>query len=140
MVCIYCRASTQVRNSRPQKRLNQVWRRRQCLVCDSTFTTHERVDLGGSIRVRYDTGELSPFNKDALLISIYESCRHRPTAASDASALTETVIASLANEISRSLLEREAIISAVLKVLKRFDKPAATMYEAYHPRLRGVAK
>jgi len=73
MVCIYCSGDTQVINSRLQKRPNQVWRRRKCLECGATFTTHELAAYEGSWRVKSSSAGLQPFNKNKLFLSLYKS-------------------------------------------------------------------
>ena len=133
MVCIYCGSPTAVTNSRLQRQLNQVWRRRLCNACNSTFTTHEKVDLGGTVAIKRHAGQLTPFSRDNLFMSIYESCKHRPKAIADAGWLTQTAIAKLRHVISEGTLERDAIVSTVHTILEHFDKPAATVYAAYHP-------
>jgi transcriptional regulator NrdR family protein len=133
MVCIYCASPTQVTNSRLQKRVNQVWRRRQCSNCGSNFTTHEVVDFGSTIAVQYSIRKLRPFSRDILLVSVYESCKHRSDALSDASALTQTIIGQLLAHIQEGKLDRDVIAAVTTAVLERFDKAAATMYAAYHP-------
>lgn len=140
MVCIYCGSATQVSNSRLQKRLNQVWRRRQCISCGNTFTTHEAVDLSTSIAVQYSPRKLTSFDKDTLLISIYESCKHRQTAVGDAAALAQTVVAHLRVQLKDGAIARNTIIETTIAVLDRFDKTAATVYKAYHPLTIDVVK
>lgn len=132
MVCIYCGHETQVINSRPQKRTNQIWRRRKCQRCAAVFTTNERVDTESSLRVQ-NHGVLEPFSRDKLLIDIYDSLRHRKTALRDASALTQTVWSQLQGPIDEGLLDREEIIKTTSAVLRRFDKAAASHYLAFHP-------
>lgn len=132
MVCIYCSNDTRVVNSRPQKRLNRVWRRRTCTTCGTTFTSSEAIDLSGSITVR-DMKHLEPFQRDKLFMSIYDSLKHRKTALSDASGLTDTVISRLYPLMKDAIVERMAIIGAVTEVLTRFDGVAATHYDAFHP-------
>lgn len=132
MLCIYCQSDTKVVNSRPQKRLNRVWRRRSCMTCGTTFTSSEAIDLSGSITVR-DLRRLEPFQRDKLFMSIYDSLKHRKTALSDASGLTDTVISRLYPLMKDAIVERMAIIDAVTEVLTRFDGVAATHYDAFHP-------
>jgi transcriptional repressor NrdR len=133
MVCIYCHGDTRVTNSRLQKQANQVWRRRQCIECGNNFTTHEIADSRTAIIVRYSPKVLKPFSRDTLFISVYESCKHRAQAVSDASALTQTILAKLYDHLDDSVLERDTIAAVTLAVLGRFDSSAATMYSAYHP-------
>src|SRR5687768_15140118 len=95
MVCIYCGSETQVINSRPQKRSNQIWRRRKCLQCSNIMTSHESFDLSASVRVELNSKTLLFFQRDLLFVSIYESCKHRPEALAEASSLTQTIVAEL---------------------------------------------
>ena len=132
MVCVYCSHETRVGNSRHQKRLNRVWRRRTCIKCGTTFTTSEAVDLSGSITVKHDK-RLEPFQRDKLLLSVYESLKHRKTALSDATSLTDTIISGLYPLMHSAMIENDQISQVVFAVLERFDKPAAVYYAAFHP-------
>jgi transcriptional repressor NrdR len=132
MVCIYCRHETQVVNSRHQKKANQVWRRRRCVECSAVFSTLEAPDTTQALRVMKSTG-LEPFSRDNLLLSIYDSLKHRKTAMSDATALTSTVIIQLFPLIKQAVVDREEIVQVTSEVLRRFDKVAATHYRAFHP-------
>lgn len=100
--------------------------------CGTTFTSSEVVDLSGSISVR-SMKRIEPFQRDKLLMSIYDSLKHRKTALSDATGLTDTVISQLYPEMKDAVVDRPKIIEAVLVTLNRFDKPAAVHYQAYHP-------
>lgn len=132
MVCIYCHSETQVTNSRAQKRLNHIWRRRHCKGCGATFTTLETPDLLKSVSVT--TGRhLEPFSRDKLFLSLYDSLKHRKYPVSDATGLTDTVISHLLALVIHGVLDPEDIIKATIPVLTRFDKAAATHYQAFHP-------
>lgn len=133
MVCIYCSSPTRVTNSRLQKRLNQIWRRRRCFSCGGVFTTHELPELSSSIMFAAEPRRLQPFSRDRLFISIYECCKHRASAVEDAVELTRTSLSFLQSQVTEGSLQREQVVTSVLAVLKHFDKVAATMYQAYHP-------
>lgn len=133
MVCIYCGSSTGVTNSRPQKRTNTVWRRRQCHLCRAVFTTEEAVILASVIVITRVDGPTSTFSKEKLLISLYGSLKHRPTALPDAISLTDTVISQLLPHMQLAAIPVGAIITTATKVLQRFDQAAAVQYRAYHP-------
>lgn len=132
MVCIYCGSDTSVTNSRHQKRQNQVWRRRYCASCSSTFTTLEKTDLFTALSVA-DKNHYKPFLRDKLFLSLYDSLKHRKTALNDATALTDTIISKLMLCIKDGRVENSMIAKTALDVLNRFDKAAATSYAAYHP-------
>ncbi len=132
MVCVYCGHSTQVINSRHQKKVNQVWRRRQCTNCQAIFTTREAVDTTQALRIKKDKA-YQPFSRDTLLLSIYDSLKHRKTAETDATALTATIMTKLYPLIHDATLNRTDITKTATAVLTRFDKAAATHYHAFHP-------
>lgn len=132
MVCIYCGKNTKVTNSRPQLRSNTIWRRRHCSACRAVFTTVEQSDLEKSLAVQSPDG-LAPFLRDKLFISVYESLKHKKTALSDATALTDTITSRLLKHVNNGTIQKTAITSVAVEVLSRFDKTAATYFTAYHP-------
>jgi transcriptional repressor NrdR len=132
MVCIYCGGDTQVTNSRLQKKSNQVWRRRKCQACQGLFTSIEAANLPSSLLFKRDEEHLGPFQRDILLISIYESCRHRKQAVEAATALTDTVLGKLRHKVKDASLKRQDVIKVTADVLKHYDKAAYTSYLAYH--------
>ena len=134
MVCIYCGAETSVVNSRPQKRLNKVWRRRNCSSCRAIFTSIESPALTESLMIADNSSKhtLRPFLRDKLLMSIYSSCRHRQESISDATALTDTVLSHLPAISQEAVVNRLELIKTVESVLKRFDTAAAVHYSAFH--------
>ncbi len=132
MVCLYCGHKTSVVNSRSQKKTNQTWRRRKCLSCGAIFTSVELADLRSSILYLDKSGHSKPFERDKLLISIYESLKHRNDAQAAATALTSTILSKAMPGITNASITREQIIGTSLKVLNHFDKAAAVQFAAYH--------
>lgn len=131
MVCIQCEQKTQVINSRLQKRSNQVWRRRRCLECGATFSTLEVPDYAAGWLVQGSLG-FTPFDRDRLFLSLYETCKHRSEAISDASALTDTVIKKLRPAVKNGALRTTTIIHTTQVALNRFDKAASLLYSAIY--------
>jgi transcriptional regulator NrdR family protein len=137
MVCIYCGSSTQVVNSRHQKQANQVWRRRKCLnpACKAIFTTNEQADLSKSLLVIDEPGAAgAQLLRELLFASIYEACKHREHAASDAAALTDTVLHALLKGGRAATVSKKEIARTTHAVLARFDQAAVAVYAAYHLR------
>lgn len=132
MVCIFCASDTQVANSRPQKRLNQVWRRRRCLGCGAVMTSIEAIDLSRSVLVRKADGSLQPFNRDQLFLSLHAACAHRPTAIDDAAGLAETISSQALKTIQNGSVNADDIRDIALEALEHFDGTAAAVYRAYH--------
>ena len=81
------------------------------------------------------SGALEPFSRDKLLISIYDSCKHRSGALHDALGLTQTIIGDLIRIVGETgSLEKDTVIAASHAVLERFDPVAATVYTAYNKK------
>ncbi len=132
MVCVYCEQKTGVTNSRLQKKQNSVWRRRQCQTCNAVFTTVEAIDLGTSLIVMDDQKHSEAFSRDKLLLSLYDSLKHRKTAVQDATALTSTVIGSVLHGNSKAVISKVWLTDRVTYILERFDAVAAVHYVAYY--------
>lgn len=133
MVCYICGGETAVLNSRPQKRHNQVWRRRRCTLCDAVFTTTETIDYTKSLLVHTGTSKrLLPFERDRLFMSLYKSLGHRGTALTDAGGLCATIIAKTAPTATNNVIEARRLAETALVALNRFDKLAAQHYAAFH--------
>ena len=134
MVCIYCSRETLVTNSRPKIHPLAVWRRRQCLSCRKHFTTNELPVYEKSLRVVGMSGNVSAFNRDRMLLSLFKSLGHRPNSIDAASAVTNTVLSKLVNKkyLTEDTLLAQDIAKVSFVVLKRFDHLAAATYKAYH--------
>lgn len=132
MVCLQCQQKTQVINSRPQLRNNQQWRRRQCTVCGSIFSTVESADYSALWAVKGPLKPLIPFKRDKLLLSLHQSLEHRPKSLDDAAALTDTVINNLRSLATGGLLTTKQITQTAQVALNRFDKSASVHYQAMH--------
>ena len=132
MVCLYCGGQTYVTNSREQKRLGHIWRRRACKRCGAVFTTIESADLSLSLSISHSNGQIEPFNRDTLFISLVQALGHRSDAIEAASALAATTIARLLKTRPGASIEVAALRAAAHSTLQRFDKVAAISYAAYH--------
>lgn len=131
MVCILCGNETRVTNSRPQKRVNQIWRRRLCTSCGAIFTTEEAVKY--EIAWLVDTPEgLKSFSRDKLFLSIHRSLQHRPTAIEDTAGIIDTVLYKLNGKVSGGKIHSRTISQVVQVALNRFDMPGSVHYQAYH--------
>ncbi|MCA9331750.1 hypothetical protein KC968_02300 [Candidatus Saccharibacteria bacterium] len=96
------------------------------------FTSLESVDLSSSIHVNCPEG-LEPFQRDKLFMSIFDSLKHRKAAIHDATALTDTVLNKLLPYMQNISINKLEIKKIVIDTLLKFDKVAATHYQAFHP-------
>ena len=77
---------------------------------------------------------IMPFQRDTLFLSLYEACKHRQHAITEAGDLTDTVIRKLTSGYVRDgLIERADLIRLANETLGTFDSAAQVYYAAYHP-------
>jgi len=86
-----------------------------------------------SLLVKNEAGAIDHFVREKLLLSIYDSLKHRKNSISDSIAITDTIVAKLISKPSTPLIERNVLINISHEVLANFDKPAAVHYLAYNP-------
>jgi transcriptional regulator NrdR family protein len=72
------------------------------------------------------------FHPELLLISLYESLKHRKTPALDAQYVLGTVLEQL-QKTNKPVFPSSLIAQSSYKVLKNYDKLAADLYKAMHP-------
>ncbi len=116
MNCPYCgHYDSKVIDSRDVN--DGVRRRRQCLRCDSRFTTYERLQPAGLFVIKKD-GRREEFDRDKLLAGIRKACEKRP--------LTGDIVDRQADEIEAELYRtgRTEVPSAVIgdMVMARLKK------------------
>ncbi len=135
MVCIYCGSTTQVTNSRHQKRANFVWRRRKCLNCQAVITSIEKPDLITSLVVTKKDGHMEPFYEEKLFVSVLKSLEHRKNYTVQARSLTDTAVTKLIQRIKRPQLTTSEIAQVVSDVLKHYDLAALVKYSSFQRQL-----
>jgi len=75
--CPFCSNNeTKVIESRDAGEISSTRRRRECLKCESRFTTYEKVEL--NIRVLKKDGSSQQFDKDKVIKGLTTACEKRP--------------------------------------------------------------
>lgn len=78
--------------------------------------------------------QLEAFQRDKLFVSVYDSLKHRKTAQTDATELTDTILGELNPLMTDATISTQQIVQVTIRVLQRFDTAAATYYQAFHQR------
>lgn len=133
MVCIYCKNSTKISNSRHLARKNGTWRRRNCQICNIVFSTIETPEYSSiwSI-IKKNSDDLEPFNRANLYISVYESLKHRKAALEESDELTNTIILDLSKKARDGLIFIDDLRDSVMNTLSKFDNTSLVYYKAYY--------
>ena len=106
MKCPYCQhIETKVIDSRDVEA--GVRRRRECLACESRFTTYERIEAQTLYVIKKD-GRREEFDRDKLLAGVRMACTKRPLAIGS----VERAVTDVENELHR--LGRSEIASSVI--------------------------
>jgi transcriptional repressor NrdR len=140
MFCVNCfHSSTNVANSRPNKKQPLVWRRRRCPNCNTTFTTYERPSLSDNKPIHRPNGAIDSFNLGKLIVSISRAFSHAPADAGKNSLwLAQTVEDTLSTQYK--VISTEDIEVVTHQTLKRFDELAAVQYAAQHRLISSTKK
>jgi transcriptional repressor NrdR len=139
MKCPFCRhEETDVTNSRSTYRQTQIWRRRSCQYCHSTFTTYEKPDLG-FIKVEKKSGRRERYSRAKLFAGIYGAYLSIPSKETTVDEVTDEVEANLLDTRQKDLTSQE-IAEIVLPVLKKRNMAAFLRFLAYQTDLESEAQ
>lgn len=118
MNCPYCgHPDSRVIDSRDVD--GGIRRRRQCLGCESRFTTYERVQPAGLFVIKKDQRR-EQFDKDKLLIGIRKACEKRPLPTDTVDRLADEIEAELYRQ-SKNEIPSAVIGDMVMEHLKSLD-------------------
>ncbi|MFC1937229.1 transcriptional regulator NrdR [Chloroflexota bacterium] len=118
MNCPYCgHYDSKVIDSREVD--DGVRRRRQCLSCDSRFTTYERLQPASLFVIKKDRRH-EEFNRDKLLAGIRKACEKRPLPSGTVEKLVDDIEAELFH-MGKLEIPSSVIGDMVMERLKRLD-------------------
>jgi len=116
--CPYCgHIDSKVIDSRDVN--DGIRRRRQCLRCDSRFTTYERFERASLFVIKKD-GRREEFDRDKLLTGVRKACDKRPLAGDAVSRLVDDIEAEL-YQAGKSEVPSSIIGDLVMARLKSLD-------------------
>src|SRR3989338_7691280 len=119
MNCPTCHQETKVIDSRVDER--SVRRRRECLGCNSRFTTYERIELSASVTKR--DGQSEPYDRAKVLDGIRRAGKNRPVVLEQAEAIVGRIEHQLM-ELGESELTTRTVGELVMAELKAIDAVA----------------
>ncbi len=118
MICPFCGYhDSRVIDSRDVN--DGIRRRRQCLGCDSRFTTYERLQSTSLFVIKKDRRR-EEFNKDKLLTGIRKACEKRPLPTGTVDKLADDIEAEL-YRMGKAEIPSGVIGDMVMERLKKLD-------------------
>jgi transcriptional repressor NrdR len=135
MKCPYCKyQDSKVIDSRGMS--EGVRRRRQCLHCNSRFTTYERVQSGTFLVIKKD-GRREEFSRDKLVTGIRKACTKRPISNENIEQLVDRVESDL-HHLGKIEVPSPTIGELVMKHLKGLDRIAYMRFASVYREFTDV--
>lgn len=131
MRCHVCgHTDSKVIDSRPTHEFTQVRRRRECLACQSRFTTYEILEVTPLLVIKKD-GRREEFSRDKLLAGLRRACEKRPVPLDTLERVVDSISTELANSMVREV-PFQVIGEMVLERLLEVDKIAYVRYASVY--------
>lgn len=136
--CNQCQATdTKVIESREVSEGESIRRRRECINCQTRFTTYERIEKPQLIIVKND-GTRQMYNRDKLMAGLYRAC--------EKTSVTSMQIEKLVNDVERALYEcgesevpSQKIGEEIINRLVTIDEVAYVRFASVYRRFKDLA-
>ena len=139
MKCPACHSiETRVIDSRLSKEGDAIRRRRECVSCQSRFTTHERVEELYPTVIKKD-GRRQEFNRKKIRGGLDKAFEKRPVSVEDREALVSRVIRSIQNNGEKEV-NSSAIGQKIMEELRNTDEVAYVRFASVYRSFRDVSE
>ena len=134
MKCPHCgHEESKVIDSRPIDDNSSIRRRRECLKCQSRFTTYEVIENIQPIVIKKD-GSREYFDKNKLLVGLLKACQKRPV---DSSAIADEIEQELQNSLRLEITSYE-LGEMVMEKLKVVDAVAYVRFASVYREVKDI--
>lgn len=134
MKCPSCAShDSKVIDSRPVEESNSIRRRRECLSCQTRFTTYEFIDVFQPVVLKKD-GSKEYFDRNKLMSGLMKACQKRPV---DAEALAAEIEAEIHNSLRKEITSGE-LGEIAMEKLKALDAVAYVRFASVHREFKDV--
>ncbi len=137
MQCPFCQhPSNRVLESRSAESGRSIRRRRECLKCNSRFTTYERIEYV-PITVIKRNGDRELFNRSKLLRGIVRACEKTGLETARLDTIVDNIEADLQQRTTREITSAE-IGELVLKQLQPLNEVAYVRFASVYRQFTGI--
>lgn len=137
MKCPYCdHPDSKVIDSRPTDEGTAIRRRRECIKCQSRFTTYEKVETIPMVVIKSDNSR-EPFDRDKLLSGLMRACVKRPVSVSELENLINNIESKMLNSLKREFTSRE-VGEMALELLKDIDEVAYVRFASVYRKFQDI--
>ena len=139
MLCPKCSSiDDKVIDSRLSKDGTSIRRRRECLGCESRFTTYEQIERVEILAVKRD-GRREHFDRQKLLSSFIKACEKRPISIDIMEESVDTIITDLESGQEREI-PTKAIGARVMERLHAIDPVAYVRFASVYRRFEDIGE
>jgi len=137
MKCPYCgHIEDKVIDSRPAEDGSSIRRRRECLSCQTRFTTYEKVEMNPLLVVKKDSTR-QVYSQEKLLGGLLRACEKRPVSLDQLMSVVNYVESHIANNAKREISTTE-IGELVMEQLKGIDDVAYVRFASVYKEFKDV--
>lgn len=137
MKCPHCGyTESKVLDSRPADEGACIRRRRECLSCQTRFTTYERLETAPLVVVKKD-GTRQAFDRAKVLAGIVRACEKRPVSVSAMERLTDEIEARLRSNMENEVASND-IGEMVMEGLKGIDEVAYVRFASVYREFKDI--
>ncbi|HPP07033.1 MAG TPA: transcriptional regulator NrdR [Syntrophorhabdaceae bacterium] len=137
MKCPFCEyTESKVLDSRMNKEMDTIRRRRECLKCGKRFTTAERLEEGMLLVIKKD-GRREVFDRTKILNGLKKACEKRP--------ISITTLEKIVSRIEYNLFEKNEreircseIGEMVMDELKKLDEVAYVRFASVYRQFKDI--
>ena len=139
MYCSKCgKLEDKVIDSRLSKDGRSIRRRRECLGCETRFTTYEEVERS-ELRVAKKDGRSEPFDKEKLLAGMVKACEKRPVGMEALEKVADDMMNELHMEFRREV-PSSVIGAKVMAALHEIDPVAYVRYASVYRHFQDLGE
>ena len=137
MKCPFCGyEESKVIDSRPTDEGQKIRRRRECIKCNSRFTTYEKIEDTPLMVVKKD-GTRQVYDRNKVVNCVMKACGKRPVSLQQAENLAMDVEQQLMNTVKREVHSSE-IGEMIMKRLKELDEVAYVRFASVYKQFKDV--
>ncbi len=137
MKCPFCgNDEDKVLDSRPSEEGLAIRRRRECIACNTRFTTYEKVENLPLVVIKKD-GIRQPFDRDKLISGIMKACEKRAITTEQIDNLVNSIETQAQNSLKREITSQE-IGEMAMERLKLIDEVAYVRFASVYRQFRDV--
>ncbi len=137
MRCPYCKEEgSKVIDSRPTDENYAIRRRRECLSCNSRYTTYENIEKTPMLIVKKD-GSRQVYNREKVLRGIIRACEGRAITINQMEQMADKIERNLKNTLLKEI-DSTVIGNEIMEQLKNIDEVAYVRFASVYKNFKDI--